>query len=209
MKTSYSELQRYEELLQSGIDLDPMVVEKARAACRGIEIIQAGSGVVYVETAGTFGIMLDVHLENISDDTIRIDSIRLKMPWFDGDFRWLKKRSAKSLRQWGGYVLSGCGPCGVDESVVLNHLLVRGFKLYPGDVIYGLLLGEGTASVPEEFSDRTKVPMELVVYSGRGKQYSGSMKLVVNRKAPSRAASASKVSSGALTTGGAPVRGSA
>ena len=186
MKNPENELQRFEELLHSGIPLDSVVLEKVRAACRGLEITQSGApleSVVYIETAGGFSIMLSLEIENISDKIIRLDAIRLKMPWFDGDFRWLKKLSSRGLRQRGGYVLSACGPCGFDESVVLNHLLVRDFKLYPGHVIEGFLLGEGTASVPEEFSDRTKVPMELVVYSGCGKSYSGWMEVVVSREA--------------------------
>ena len=148
------------------------------AASRMLRELETG-----IPACATVTIVDGLQLENVSPETIRIDSIRLKMPWFDGDFRWLKKLSSKSLRERGGYVLPACGPCGFEESVVLNHLLVRDFKLYPGDVIEGFLLGEGAASVPEEFRDRTKVPMQLVVYSGRGKSYSERMELVVSREA--------------------------
>ena len=184
MKTSHNELQRYEELVHWGTSLDPMIVEKARAACRGLEITQSGGpleNVVYIETAGGFGIMLSVEIENISDKIICIDAIRLKMPWFDGDFCWQKKLSSKGLRERGGYVLSACGTCGFEPDVILNHRFGRNFRLYSGDVIEGFLLGEGTTSVPEEFSDRRKVPMQLVVYLRDGKSYSGWMELVVSR----------------------------
>jgi hypothetical protein len=157
-------------------------LEKARGEYRALEIIQSGSALIYIETAGSFGIMLDVQIENISHETIRIDAIRLKMPWF-GDLHWLKKLSSKVLCRQGGYVLPTAGPSCFDKSVVLNHLLVRDFKLYPGDAIHGFLFGEGAASVPEEFSDRRRVPMQLVIYSGGGKSYSRWMELVVSRKA--------------------------
>src|SRR5438874_6252732 len=152
MKTSHDELQRYEELLQWGTPLDAMLLEKAKAACRGLEIVQSGTpfeNVIYSKAGIGSEIMLSVQIENISDTVIRIDAIRLKMPWFDDDFRWLKKLSSKDLRECAGYVLPACGQWGFDQSVVLNRLLVRDFKLFPGDVIEGLLLGEGASSIPD------------------------------------------------------------
>jgi hypothetical protein len=70
--------------------------------------------------------------------------------------------------------------------VVLNHRFVRDFKLYPWDQIEGFLLGEGTASVPEEYSDRKLIPVRLVIYTDRGDSYRAWVKLTVRREEQGR-----------------------
>ena len=75
------------------------------------------------------------------------------------------------LNLWGGYVLPACGPYGFDPSLVLNHILTRDFRLYPGDIIEGYLLGEGTAPVPLDYTNRMLIPMQLVVFVSSGESY--------------------------------------
>jgi hypothetical protein len=185
MKITQEELQLLEELHRSGTFLDPTVLEEARAACQGLQITQTGNyleNVVYAQAAGGVGIMVSVEIENISNRIIRIDAIRLRMPWYQGDFHLLKKPSSKEVRERGDYVLSACGSCGFDSSVVLNHRFRRGSKLYPEDVVEGFLLGEGTSSVPQEYSDRVPVPIQLVVFTGEGKSYGSWMNLSLSRE---------------------------
>jgi hypothetical protein len=109
MKITQREIELFEELRHWGTPLDPMVLRKVRAACRGLEITKSVNyweSIVYAQAAGGIGIMVSVDIENVSDRVIRIDAIGLRMPWFEGDFHWLKKLSSKEVRERGGYVLS-------------------------------------------------------------------------------------------------------
>jgi len=185
MKTGQKDLELFEQLLHWGTPLEPNVVEEARVACRGLKITQTGTcceSVVYAKASGDVGIMVSVAIENISDRIIRIDAIHLRMPWPDADLHWLKKPSAKEMREWGGYVLSASGPCGFDSASVLNHRFGRDFKLYPKDVVEGFLFGEGTSPVPDEYSDRMPVPMQLVVFAGKGERFEVWANLMLSRE---------------------------
>ena len=130
--------------------------------------------------------MMSVDIENVSDRVIRRGAVRLEMPWPAPDFHWLKRLSSKEVREYGGYVLSASGPCGFDPAVVLNHNLVRDFKMYPKDRIEGFLLGEGTTSVPAEYPDRKLILAELVVYTGGANPYRAWLKLILRREGEGR-----------------------
>jgi len=185
MKTRQKELKLFEELRFFGTPLDQMVLDEAKAACRGLEITQTGSSlenIVYARTSGGVGIMLSVCIENISDRTIRVAAVRLEMPWFDADFHWLKWPLPKEMRKWGGYVLPGCGACGFDPSVVVNHRLGHDFKLYPGDLVDGFLFGQGASTIPVNYSHLMKIPVEITVFAGSRDRYGAWMTLVVNRE---------------------------
>jgi hypothetical protein len=189
MKIADEELQVLEELHHYGTPLDATVLQEARVARRGLEIVQTGNCVenaVYAEASGGLGIAVSVDIENVSERIIWLEAVRLNMPWPAADFHWLKRLSSKEVRECGGYVLSSWGPCGFDPAVVLNHCLVRDFKLYPEDRIEGLLLGEGTASVPDEYQERMLIPMQLFIYTGRGDSYRAWLKLAVRRRGQGR-----------------------
>jgi hypothetical protein len=61
-----------------------------------------------------------------------------------------------------------------------NHRFVRDFKPYPGDRVEGFLLGEGPASVPDEYQDRKLIPVEP--YTGGGDSYRVWLKLILRRE---------------------------
>jgi hypothetical protein len=196
MKTCQKDLELFEELLHWGTALEPTVVEEARVECRGLQITQSGNcweSVVYAKASGGVGIIVSVEIENISDRIIRVDAVRLEMPWPDADFHWLEKPSAKEMREWGGYVLSASGTCGYDSSVVLNHRFGR--KLFPRDSVEGLLLGEGSSSVPDNYCDRRQIPKQLVVFAGRGERFEVWVNLMLSREVhrPSRRSSSRRV----------------
>jgi hypothetical protein len=185
MKITNEELRVLEELHHYGTPLDGTVLEEAKAACRGLEIFQTGNcteNVVFAQASGGVGIILSVDIENTSDRILRLEAVRLEMPWSAADFHWLRRPSSTEVRDWGGYVLAASGPCGFDPSVVLNHHFGRDSKFYPGDRIEGLLMGEGTALVPANYPDRTLVPMRLIVFTSRGERFGSWVSLSVRRK---------------------------
>jgi hypothetical protein len=174
MKLTDEELQVLEELRHYGTPLDGTVLREARAARRGLEIMQTGNcaeNTVYAPASGGTGILLSVSIKNVSGRVIRLTNVRLEMPRPDADFHWLKKPSSKEVRERGGYVLPGCGSCAFDPSVVLNHRFGRNSELHPDEQIEGLLLGEGTVSVPNEYPDRKLIPMQLEAVAQPGTSY--------------------------------------
>jgi hypothetical protein len=194
MKLSQAELELFEELRHFGTPLDDTIFRRAKDSSQGLEITHSGSyveNVVHVPETGRVGVMIDLYVENISERIIKVSEIRLKMPWFDPDFHWLKRRPPKELNRWGGYVLSACGPCGFDPSIVINHRLTHDFRLYPGDLISGFLLGEGEAAVPVNFSHRMKVPVELVIFASNRESYNSWMELMIYRDAPKKSGKSS------------------
>lgn len=113
---------------------------------------------IYVQTSGRAGVVLSLGIENVSNRIIRLAAVRLETPLANADFQCVQKPAASQARKFGGYVLPACGTCGFDPSVVLNHRFGRRFQLYPKDRIEGLLLVEGTISVPDEHLEHRRVP---------------------------------------------------
>jgi hypothetical protein len=191
VKSRREETKLFEELQHLGTPLDETVLRSSRAASQGLEISQTGCGaenLAHVPLAGGVGIMLSLCIENVSNRTVRLSAIRLKLPWFDPEFCWLKKQSPKVLDLWGGYQLLSFGTYGFDPTTVLNHQLTRNFTFYPGDAIEGFLLGEGPTPVPAEFSDRMLVPMQILFWEGNHESYGAWVKVGISRAKPSRVA---------------------
>ncbi len=185
MKITDEELQVIEELHHFGTPLDDAVLKEARAARKELRIVQAGQcyeNVVYAQAMGGVGVMVAVLIGNVSNRIIPLTKVHLKMPWSGAGLHWLTKPSSKQVRDWGGYVLPTCGPCGFDPGEVLNHRFGHHSKLYPDEWLEGLLLGEGTASVPDEYPDRKLVPMRLTIFAGGANSYSVWLKLAVRRE---------------------------
>jgi hypothetical protein len=189
MKITDRELELLEELRQYGTPVDGTVLREARTARRGLDITQTGNcveDVLYAQASGRIEVMARIAIENMSDRVVPIKEVRLEMPWPAPDFHWLKRLSSKQARKYGGYVLPACGPHGFDPSEVLNDLFVRDFKLHRGCTIEGFPLGEGTASVPDEYQDRMLIPVQLVVFTGRCEPYRAWLKLTVRREGQRR-----------------------
>ena len=175
----------FEDLHRWGTPLDEGVLRNARLASQGLKITQFGAApenIAYVKASGMMGIMLNMCIENVSDRIVKVDAIRLQLPWSDADFHWLQKQSPKVLNQWGGYVLSACGPYGINPAIVLNHRLTPNFKFYPGDVLEGCLLGESSAPVPTEYLDRMVIPVRLLIFAGSRGSYEGWLHIGICRQ---------------------------
>lgn len=185
MKITDEELQVLEELRHYGTPLDATVLRVARAARRGLEITQSGNiaeNALYAQASGAMGVMASIAIENVSDRVLSIKPVRLKMPWPDADFRWLRRLFPREVQKYGGYVLPASGPCGFDPDVVLNHRFTRDFKLYPRDRAEGSLFGVGGASVPDEYQELMSIPVQLIIYTGRDDSNSNCLKLVLRRE---------------------------
>jgi hypothetical protein len=189
MKITREELYSFEELHRWGTPLDATVLEEARAECRGLEVVQNPNWIeslVFPRASGGVDIMVSLEIVNVSNRVIPLKQAHLDMPWPDADFHWLKKPSSKEVREWGGYLPASFRSYGFDPTVVLNHHFGRDSKLHPGVGIEGLLLGEGRASVPDEYRDRMLVPARLIVFTGKGDSYGAWMKLAVMREGQPR-----------------------
>src|SRR6266852_3304299 len=184
MKFTDKELQVIEDLHLYGTPLDATFLEDAKAAWRGLEITQTGDcpeNAIHAQPSGGIGLMVSIALENLSIRVISIRAVRLKIPGIDTDFHWLKRLSSKEVCEFGGYTLPASGPCEFDPAIVLNHRFTRGFKLYPEEQIEGFLLGEGTASIPDDYPNRALIPVQLVIYDGNDRSHRAWLKLTLYR----------------------------
>ncbi len=64
---------------------------------------------------------------------------------------------------------------------VLNHRTYAQGTLEPGDVVQGVLVGCGPASIPDDLRGRTDVAMTLAVYDQDGKRHSSRFLFRVGR----------------------------
>jgi hypothetical protein len=66
------------------------------------------------------------------------------------------------------YSFPAAGLCGFEREGVLNHLLNRKPRLYPGEMIEGSLLGIGEECISDEYHDRQCLVTQFSVYDERG-----------------------------------------
>jgi hypothetical protein len=186
MYITQSLLTKLDELKYWGTLLDPTAVEEARAASSSLKITRTrgyGEDELHVQVeedfAIKFSLSVGVEIENASRRIIHLGSepVRLVMPWSNFDFRLLPADEARAL---GFYKLAPCGRQ-FPIDVVVNHRLVAGRALRPGQAMEGLLLGEGTASTSLDFSERESVPVQLVINTERGETCELWVELRVNR----------------------------
>jgi len=183
-RTTQEEYRRLKELHSLGVLLDESVLEEMSSVCRGIAIYQSGTIVenaIFDLDSGGAGYMLAVAIYNDSDKILRPQEPRLEIAWPESHFRWLENPLGKVPREYT-YSFPPPGPAGFDPDAVLNHLLRPGRKLYPGDLLEGLLFGVGQASIPAQYLDRQALQMRLSILDGRGNRYSSDVTLRVSRE---------------------------
>ena len=171
-------------ILESGIPLDPAVVEALRASCRGLSICQIGSPVentVFDLEHGGTGYMLSVEICNHAPGILGIEQYRLESPWPESDFRWLED-PRKLTPCEVNYSFPKYGPEGLDRECVLNHRVGRNGRLLPGGCTRGFLCGVGQACIPDEYQDRQRVRMQLSLVATRGTELTLDVDLVLNRE---------------------------
>jgi hypothetical protein len=182
-KLSEDELKLLSDLQRRNIPLDEEVLEDIRGGSRGLSVFQAGdsppeSSLFDLDFGGS-GIMFPVALHNDSNQPICLSEFRLEMPWHDAQCRWLDDPLRTSPRTHS-YSFPSPGPEFARE-VVLNHHVGRAGRLNPGGWLEGLLLGMGQTRMPDEWRDRQTLMTRLLVYDGRGRQYSSDLTLYVSR----------------------------
>lgn len=158
------------KLRRAGIPLDDKVVESAKAASRGLRLYQTGtqldSSIFDLDSAGT-GYILSIAIRNPSDRIIRPVACRLKSPWGEARLRWLEDPLRNKPKEYS-YSFPAPGPLGFGREAVLNHLLNRRTRLYPGDMVEGFLLGVGEECISDEYDDRRWLVTQFSVYDERG-----------------------------------------
>jgi hypothetical protein len=183
-KTSSEQLLRVSRILESGIPLDPVVVEALRRSCGGLSISQIGSPVentIFDLEHGGTGYMLSVEICNHAPKILGIEQYRLEPPWPESDFRWLED-PRKLTPCEVNYSFPKYGPEGLDRECVLNHRVGRNGRLLPGDCTRGFLCGVGQACIPDEYQDRQRVRMQLSLVATRGTELTLDIDLVLNRE---------------------------
>jgi hypothetical protein len=176
------------DLQRGGIPLDEGVLERIRAASRGLSIYQTGTLLetsVFDLKSGGSGYMLSIAIHNDSNRPIRLHEIRLEMLWHDTEFRWIDDPRRASPRKYT-YSFPPSESLEFERDVVLNHYIGGAGQLNPGASIEGLLLGMGESPIPDEYRDRQLLPMRLLVLDRRGRQYASHLKLYVSRRSRNR-----------------------
>jgi hypothetical protein len=183
-KLSEDELRALSDLQKGDIPLDEEVLEEIRGSSRGLSIFQAGDSLVensvFDLDSGGSGIMFTAAIHNDSNRHIWVHEIRLEKLWHGAQFRWLDDPLRTSPRTHS-YSFPSPGPQGFAREAVLNHRVGRAGRLNPEGWLEGLLLGMGQTRMPDEWRDRQTLMTRLLVYDGRGRQYSTDLKLYVSR----------------------------
>jgi hypothetical protein len=184
-KLSEDELGLLSDLQGRNIPLDEEVLEDIRGGSRGLSIYEAGGSVlessVFDLDSGGSGLISTVAIHNDSNRPIWVHEFRLGKLWHDAQFRWLDDPSRTSPRTYS-YSFPSPGPEAFEREAVLNHRVGRAGRLNPGGWLEGLLLGTAQTRMPDEWRDRQMLLTRLLVYDGRGRQYSSDLSLFVCRK---------------------------
>jgi hypothetical protein len=151
---------------------------------RSLVIRQIGSSVenvVLLMNEGlTTAIMLHLVVVNDSPKAMLVIAYyELKLLWKDEEFDWLDDPAEVAPpRDYYSYsdVLQ------YKRDMVLNHRRYEQGKLAPGDAFKGLLMGKGTAQIPDDFQHGQTVKMKLVIHDKRGKKYSAEFELWIDRR---------------------------
>lgn len=182
-KSSRQELQAALELQKRGIPVDGRVIEAWATSCKGLSVHQSGgileSEIFDLDSNGA-GCMLSVTVCNESLRLIRLLAFRLEMPWPDPGFRWLELPWRKVPREYT-YNVPGSSLVAFEPTEVLNHRLGAKGLLIPEENLDGLLLGVCERPIPENYRDRTRLPLRLSVFDTRENEYPGYIHVLVTR----------------------------
>jgi hypothetical protein len=160
----------FKALRRGGIPLDDVVVQSMKAASRGLSLHQTGTPVdsnIFDLNSGGAGYILSIAICNDSDRIIRPVACRLKTPWDEARLRWLEDPLRRVPREYS-YSFPAADLYGFEREGVLNHLLNRKIRLYPGDMIEGFLLGVGEECISADYRDRRCLVTQFSVYDARG-----------------------------------------
>ena len=147
-----------------------------------ILVIQQGSDItnlIFHLPGDMTGITLDVAVINNSHrSNVIIRHYDLELPWNDPQFDWLP--DPKGVQKDNAYTFAGGWPS-YPRDRVLNHRTYAQGTLEPGDVVQGVLVGCGPASIPDDIRGRDDVAMTLAVYDQNGKRHSSRFLFRVGR----------------------------
>lgn len=161
-----------------GIPLDGEAVRRLRKSSRGIVVCQTGyffeNEVAELDCGGT-GLSVSVGIENPSHTVITIDQYWLELPWTQ--LSWLEEPPKKHY----GYQMPDPLRYPYARELVLNHRVRRKGKIYPGDLVEGVLLGTSNEPIPAEYADRQQLRTRLWVFDTRGNSYTCRVLIAVSR----------------------------
>jgi hypothetical protein len=130
--------------------------------------------------------VLTVAISNRTNRNVRLEAYRLEIPWGVSDFRWLEKPRGNVARGFAYSHAAYCSasndpPLPIEPERVLNHRFARGFKVFPGETVEGLLIGAGDSEL-HHYPNEKEIEADLVLFDGRGHDYHLPAVLAVRRK---------------------------
>jgi hypothetical protein len=175
--------QQYEramELRAFGARVDDEVLERARAEHERILVSPVARACRIYEACGVpergTAFEARVRATNRTGSVIQLQDYRVILPWTR--IKLLPKPPDGFYRSFDEH------PRPIDESEVLNDMLLHGGKLFPAEGTEGYILGYGADSIPTEFGRGQEVLVTLWIEDSRNNQYKFDLVMKVFRKEP-------------------------
>jgi hypothetical protein len=127
--------------------------------------------------------LMDVRIINRLSGTVHILDSWLQLPWADSRFHWLPD-PAEHVPPEEVYKFPSDSPLWYPRAMVLNHRLQQ--PLRRGGVREGLLLGLGSAPIPQDIRNGTEIEATLILVDQWDCSHSAKLELLVDRTASER-----------------------
>ena len=172
-------------LMSLGCPLDLQFFQQAdRCSSRTLLIRQFGgvieSRVFDLESPGT-GYTLNLEIVNDLGREIYIRGFELEVPWRNDLFQWLpdprERGEEHELYRFAGDRLEFA------REIVINHNMNRISKLKNGDLLSGLVLGQGPVRIPDCHKHGEELPAKFSVIDQFDDKHSADVVLYVDRSA--------------------------
>jgi hypothetical protein len=185
MVKNRDEVQLAYRLKDHGCPLDLQFFQQAEnGRSRSLRIRQVGglaeSRVFDLETSGA-GCMLDLEIVNDLGRGIYLRGFELELPWQDDLFSWLpdpRERGKKpELYRFAGDHLE------YERKIVINRLVPSFTKFRKGDLVAGLVLGQGPREIPDGYKHGEELHAKFSVIDQFDTPHSADVVLYIDRGA--------------------------
>jgi len=191
-------------LRNRGIPVDEFELERMKAACARLEILEDPGlpSTVFNLSCGGTGYLLNVGFENYSERPLAPTHVSFEAPdWETGmslladphkQYPALRGNIRRQVRDHRGvpldysivrdtYFFPNDWTVGYGREAVLNHRIARSCFLYPGEPLEGWLMVVGQKPIPLEYRDRDRFKVHLTVFDQRGRFHRATFHPMVQR----------------------------
>jgi hypothetical protein len=141
-------------------------------------LIRLGPVQLIKQRAGWTVFLCQVAIWNVSLDPIQLAKCFLRPPWSNERFELIDPDAQVSASQ--GYCLPD-GELYCARSDAINHDILNGRTIMPGECIRGMLLGQSLDPIPERFIHHSKVEGTIVIVDQSGREFSEPIRWLVER----------------------------